>query len=42
MDSFDKIEAMLAEVVEQANDQKKQSGEFGKRKTKMRLRLQSL
>ena len=31
MDSFDKIEAMLAEVVEQANDQKKQSGEFGKK-----------
>jgi len=31
MDSFDKIEAMLAEVVEQANDQKKQSGELGKK-----------
>lgn len=31
MDSFDNIEAMLAEIVEQANDQKKQSGELGKK-----------
>ena len=29
MESFDKIEAVLAEIVEQENDQKKQSGELG-------------
>ena len=28
MDTFDKIEAMLAELLEQANDQKKNSGKL--------------
>ena len=42
MDSFDKIEAMLAELLEQANDQKDTSGKLSKKLDGIEDRLSSL
>ena len=42
MDSFDKIEAMLAELLEQANDQKETSGKLSKKLDGIEDRLSSL
>lgn len=42
MDSFDKIEAMLAELLEQANDQKETSGKLSKKLDGIEERLSNL
>lgn len=42
MDSFDKIEAMLAELLEQANDQKETSGKLSKKLDGIEDRLSAL
>ena len=42
MDSFDKIEAMLAELLEQANDQKETSGKLSKKLDGIEDRLSNL
>ncbi len=42
MDTFDKIEAMLAELLEQANDQKKNSGKLSSKLDGIDSRLSDL
>ena len=42
MDTFDKIEAMLAELLEQANDQKKNSGKLSSKLDGIDSRLSNL